>query len=83
MIKSIFQKELMLISEINQKNVYFVIIGIFQMRTLVMDHFFVMVAIIQCKNNDFKNIAIVHVKKSGYRIYFLDISKREAKKIND
>ena len=28
-----------------------------------------------------KNIAIVHVKKSAYRIYFLYISKREAKKI--
>ena len=28
--------------------------------------------------NKFKNIAIVHVKKSVYRIYFLYISKREA-----
>ena len=33
------------------------------------------------KCNKFKNIAIVHVKKSGYRIYFLYMSKREAKKI--
>ena len=31
------------------------------------------------KSNDFKNIAIVHLKKSVYRIYFLCISKREAK----
>ena len=33
------------------------------------------------KSNDFKNIAIVHAKKSAYRIYFLYMSKREAKKI--
>ena len=30
------------------------------------------------KSNNFENIAIVHVKKSVYRIYFLYISKREA-----
>ena len=35
------------------------------------------------KSNDFKNIAIVHVKKSAYRIYFLYMSKREAKKLMD
>ena len=28
-----------------------------------------------------KNIAVVHVKKSAYRIYFLFMSKREAKKL--
>ena len=33
------------------------------------------------KSNNFKNIAIVHVKKSVYRIYFLYMSKSEAKKI--
>ena len=33
------------------------------------------------KSNDFKNIAIAHVKKSAYRIYFLYMSKREAKKL--
>ena len=33
------------------------------------------------KCNKFKNIAIVHVKKSVYRIYFLYISTREAKKL--
>ena len=31
------------------------------------------------KSNDFKNTAIVHVKKSVYRIYFLYMSKCEAK----
>ena len=33
------------------------------------------------KCNKFKTIAIVHVKKSVYRIYFLYMSKREAKKL--
>ena len=31
------------------------------------------------KSNNFKNIAIVHVKNSVCRIYFLYTSKREAK----
>ena len=35
------------------------------------------------KSTDFKNIAIVHVTKSVCRIYFLYISKLEAKKFND
>ena len=29
----------------------------------------------------FKNIAVVHIKKDAYRIYFLGMSKREAKKL--
>ena len=33
------------------------------------------------KSNNFKNIAIVHVKKSAYRIYFLGMTKHEAKKL--
>ena len=33
------------------------------------------------KSISFKNIAIVHVKKSVYRIYFQDMNKREAKKL--
>ena len=33
------------------------------------------------KSTDFKNIAIAHVKKSTYRIYFKDISKNKAKKL--
>ena len=31
------------------------------------------------KSTDFKNVAIVHVKKSAYIIYFLYMSKLEAK----
>ena len=33
------------------------------------------------KSIDFKNIAIAYVKKSAYRIYFLYMSKRKAKKL--
>ena len=33
------------------------------------------------KSIDFKNIAIAHIKKNAYRIYFLCMSKRKAKKI--
>ena len=33
------------------------------------------------KPNSFKNIAVVYVKKSAYRIHFLDMSKRGAKKL--
>ena len=32
------------------------------------------------RSTDFKNIAIVHIKKNTYRIYFKDISKHKAKK---
>ena len=34
---------------------------------------------IKQKSNNFKNIALVHVKKSVYRIYFLYMSKSETK----
>ena len=33
------------------------------------------------KCNKLKKIAVVHVKESAYRIYFLYMSKREAKKL--
>ena len=33
------------------------------------------------KSINLKNIAIVHIKKSACRIYFLDMTKREAKKL--
>ena len=32
------------------------------------------------KSVDFKNIAIVHIKKSAYRIYFQHMNKHKAKK---
>ena len=33
------------------------------------------------RSTDFKNIAIVHIKKSIYRIYFQHMSKQEGKQI--
>ena len=33
------------------------------------------------KSTDFKNIAIAHVERSAYRIYFLYMSKSKAKKL--
>ena len=33
------------------------------------------------KSNDFKNIAIIYVKKSAYRIHFQYMSKRKAKSL--
>ena len=33
------------------------------------------------KSNNLKHFAIVHVKKSVYRIYFVYMSKHEAKKL--
>ena len=33
------------------------------------------------KSIDFKNIAIVHIKKNAYRFYFPYMSKRKAKKL--
>ena len=70
----------MLIRQINQKNVCFVIIGISYIKRLVQG------LCDDCynfseKSIDFKNIAIVHIKKNAYRIYFLCMSKRKAKKI--
>ena len=50
MKESIFQMESMLTSQINQKNVCFVISGIFLIKNLAMDHIFVMDAITGCKN---------------------------------
>ena len=34
------------------------------------------------RSTDFKNIAIVHIKKTVYRIYFQHINKHKAKKKN-
>ena len=65
--------------QINQKIVCFVIIGIFYMRTLVMDHIFVMVVIIWRKSIDSKNIDIAYVKGNAYRIHFWYMSKHKRK----
>ena len=33
------------------------------------------------RSTDFKNIAIIYVKKAAYRVYFKDISKHKAKNL--
>ena len=71
MIELIFQKELTLIKQMNQENVSFVSYGPF-----TCDGCYDMVQ----RSTDFKNIAIVHIKKSAYRIYFQHMSKHKAKK---
>ena len=35
------------------------------------------------RSTDFKNIAIVHIKKPAYRIYFQCVSKHKAKKLTN
>ena len=61
MKESIFEKELMLIRQINQKNVCFVIIGIFYVKILVMDHIFKMTAIIFLKNLEILKILLLFI----------------------
>ena len=70
----------MLICQINQKNACSVIIGIFLDKNFSYGPYLCNGCYnIMQKSTDFKNIAIVHVKKSAYIIYFLYMSKREAK----
>ena len=78
----IFQMELMLICQINQKNVCSVIIGIFLDKNFSYGPYLCDGCYnIMQKSIDFKNITIVYVKKSACKIYFLYMSKREAKKL--
>ena len=72
----------MLTSQINQKNVCFIITGIFWIRTLAMDHIFVMDAITSCKNVINLKIFLLFMLKEVYTdFFFLYMSKREAKKL--
>ena len=81
----IFQMELMLIYQINKKKkkqcmvCYYLhfLDKSFSYGPYLCDGCYNIVQ----KCNKLKNIAIVHVKKSVYRIYSLYTSKREAKKI--
>ena len=76
MKKLILQLELMLICPINQKNICSVDKN-FSYGPYLCDGCYNKVQ----KCNKLKNIAIVLVKKRAYRIYFLYMSKREAKKL--
>ena len=51
------------VDKANQKNVYFVIIGIFYIKILVMDHIFVMTAIIFLKNQHVLKILLLFILK--------------------
>ena len=49
MIELIFQKELMLIKQVDQKNVIFVTVGILKILVLGINHIFAIVVMISCK----------------------------------
>ena len=73
MKKLIFQKELMLIRQINQNDVCFVIIGIFYIKILVMDHIFVMVAIMYHKNLKILKILLLFIFKNVHTEFIFNI----------
>ena len=81
----------MLIKQVCEKNVIFVIIGIFEMFVLnmriIMMSWFIMIS--WCRENyrlswfnakaiSFNNVAIVYVKGNAYRIRFWYVSKDDA-----
>ena len=81
MAELIFQKELILTREINQKNACFVIIGIFLHKNFsyepyLCDGCYNMTE----KSIDSKNIDIVYVKENAYRIHFWYMSKHKHKR---
>ena len=73
MIELIFQKELMLIKQMNQENVNFVIIGIFKIKTLNMDHIFVMVIMIYHKNQQILKMLLLFILKKLYTEFIFNI----------
>ena len=77
----IFLKELMLICQINQKNVlchyWYFLDKNFSYGPYFCDGCYN----IMQKSIKFKNLTIAHVRESAYIIYFLYMSKREAKKL--
>ena len=75
----IFQKELMLVRQANQKNACFVIIGIFHIKFLVMDHIFVMTAIIFLKNLEILKILLLLILKKIHTefIFHVQINRKQ------
>ena len=63
MMELIFQKELMLIKQKDQKNVCFVTIGISYIKTLVKVHILVMVAMIQYKDQQILKTLLLFILK--------------------
>ena len=75
MKKLMFQKELMLIKQVCQKNVCFIIFGTFKMLDLNLNHMFVTNV---STAYELKNIAILNVKAVDFRCILWGISKDEA-----
>ena len=69
----------MLIKQMHQKNVVFVIIVILKLLLLSMNHIFAMVVMISWKNMSFDDVPFLYVKESAYRIRFWYMSKDYAK----
>ena len=85
MIEYIFQKEMILIKEIHQKNGMFVIIGTIKILVLSYD-FTISLQWLSClmqKAINFNDAAIGSVKGSSYRIHFWYMSKDDAINIMD
>ena len=79
MIEWIFQKELMLIKGVHQKNVIFATIGILKTLFLSMNYIFAMAVFdLMQKSMSFNDVAIIYVKGSAYRIHFWYMSKDDA-----
>ena len=74
-----FQKELILINQIDQKNARFVIIGILKILVINLNHMPVVnVLIYQIIAYDLENIAILNVKGVDYRSSLCNITRRDA-----
>ena len=71
-----FQKELTLIKQVHQKNVCFVIIGIFKMLDLNSNRMFVIDFMMTAY--ELKNIAILNVKSADFRCILWGISRDDA-----
>ena len=71
-----FQKELTLIKQVHQKNVCFVIIGIFKMLDLNSNRMFVIDFMMTAY--ELKNIAILNVKSADFRCMLWGISRDDA-----
>ena len=75
----IFQKEIIQIKQVHQKNVVCVIIGIFLDKNVNYDPYLCNGCHdLMQKAMSFKNVAIVSIKGNGYRIHFYYISKNDA-----
>ena len=74
----------MLIKQVHQKKVRFVVIGILKILVLSMNHIFAMV-VQELRSHDlmqramsFNDVAIINVKRNAYRIHFWYMSKDDA-----